>query len=70
MNGAHGNGKSQYGDSGFARMTTLRRLRQNDDSQALRSATVWIVKSGLMEERKTEDLFSSFPQPRLGLRDN
>src|ERR1700723_4378868 len=33
----------------------------------VRSATVWIVKDGLMEKRKTVELFPSFPQPRLRL---
>src|ERR1700723_3258570 len=33
----------------------------------LGTATVWIVKDGLMEKRKTVELFPSFPQPRLRL---
>ena len=33
----------------------------------VRSATVWIVKGGLVEKRKTMVQFPAFPQPRLRL---
>ncbi|MGA9566282.1 MAG: hypothetical protein WBS19_12215, partial [Candidatus Korobacteraceae bacterium] len=43
------------------------RAKGNCRSFACGSATVWIVKGGLMEKRKTMVQFSAFPQPRLRL---
>ena len=53
--------------SRFVASLTPSRFERARAPGVLRSATVWIVKGGLMEKRKTMVPFSSFPQSRLRL---
>jgi hypothetical protein len=54
--------KTQERQKQVLRLTTP---KLKDVRGPFRSATVLIVKLGLMEKRKTVELFSSFPQPLL-----